>query len=223
VDVLVSEWLGSFAFFESMVEAVIVARDRLLKEDGVMLPASVSLWCAPLLWQDPQEAFWNARPEGFDFGPMVAAVRCARTQRPIHNCAVPASALLAEEQLVAQFDMARLAVADLERIGSPEMEFRPAGERVSGIVLWFDAGFEPFAPPLSTSPKQPPTHWSQEVLLLTEELSVPRDAMLRVRLTIVRNSYWRRHYALHLEGEVRRGEQTLDSFSKIFPHHRFPP
>jgi len=84
VDVIVSEWLGSFAFFESMVESVIVARgkklllslcfvlmtgpqDRLLKEQGTMLPSRVTLFGAPVFLADPHDAsFWSS-VEGFDF------------------------------------------------------------------------------------------------------------------------------------------------------------
>ncbi len=222
VDVLVSEWMGSFAFFESMVEAVLSARDRLLAEGGVMLPASVALLGAPILWSDPHEAFWSSSLEGFDYSHVAAAVREQRRARPIHGQDVDAAALKAEEQLVAQFDMLRMTADDLERIESPDMVFRGV-DRFNGVVVWFDVGFSHFAEPLSTSPKLPPTHWAQEALLLDREMEVPPDGELRVRLTIERNSYWRRHYSLRLSGQVCRGDnETVASFDKLFPHHRFP-
>ena len=40
VDVIVSEWMGYFLLRESMVQSVLFARDRWLKTDGHMYPAS---------------------------------------------------------------------------------------------------------------------------------------------------------------------------------------
>jgi len=38
VDIIVSEWMGYFLLFESMLDTVLVARDRFLVPDGLMLP-----------------------------------------------------------------------------------------------------------------------------------------------------------------------------------------
>lgn len=40
VDVIVSEWMGYFLLRESMVQSVLLARDRWLKPDGRMYPAT---------------------------------------------------------------------------------------------------------------------------------------------------------------------------------------
>lgn len=39
VDVIISEWMGYALLYESMLDSVLVARDRFLKLDGVMAPA----------------------------------------------------------------------------------------------------------------------------------------------------------------------------------------
>ena len=38
VDVIVSEWMGYFLLFESMLDSVLYARDRWLQTDGLLLP-----------------------------------------------------------------------------------------------------------------------------------------------------------------------------------------
>lgn len=43
VDVIVSEWMGYFLFYESMLDTVLYARDKWLKEDGIILPDRASL------------------------------------------------------------------------------------------------------------------------------------------------------------------------------------
>ena len=43
VDVIVSEWMGYFLIYESMLDTVIYARDKWLKKGGIMLPDHASL------------------------------------------------------------------------------------------------------------------------------------------------------------------------------------
>ncbi|XP_014294351.1 protein arginine N-methyltransferase 1 isoform X2 [Halyomorpha halys] len=45
-DIIISEWMGYFLLYERMLESIIIARDRFLKEDGLLLPSSCYLWVA---------------------------------------------------------------------------------------------------------------------------------------------------------------------------------
>ena len=50
VDVIVSEWMGYMLIRESMLDSVLVARDRYLKKDtGIMLPSHASVLIAPII------------------------------------------------------------------------------------------------------------------------------------------------------------------------------
>ena len=40
VDIIVSEWMGFHLLHESMLDSVLFARDKFLKEGGLMLPES---------------------------------------------------------------------------------------------------------------------------------------------------------------------------------------
>merc|ERR1719410_3237141 len=48
VDVIVSEWMGYMLLRESMLDSVLVARDRYLKPGGAMFPSHTTLFLAPL-------------------------------------------------------------------------------------------------------------------------------------------------------------------------------
>ena len=48
VDVIVSEWMGYFLLRESMMDSVLVARDRFMKPGGALFPSSASIYLAPL-------------------------------------------------------------------------------------------------------------------------------------------------------------------------------
>jgi hypothetical protein len=37
VDIIISEWMGYFLLFESMLDSVLFARDKYLKPDGVYI------------------------------------------------------------------------------------------------------------------------------------------------------------------------------------------
>uniref|UniRef100_A0A7S4PVY9 type I protein arginine methyltransferase n=1 Tax=Alexandrium monilatum TaxID=311494 RepID=A0A7S4PVY9_9DINO len=47
VDVIVSEWMGYFLLRESMLDSVLVARDKFLKPGGAMFPSHCALYLAP--------------------------------------------------------------------------------------------------------------------------------------------------------------------------------
>lgn len=47
-DAIVSEWMGFCLLYESMLDSVIDARDRLLKPDGLMFPERARLFIAGL-------------------------------------------------------------------------------------------------------------------------------------------------------------------------------
>ena len=43
VDIIISEWMGYFLFYESMLDTVLFARDKWLREGGMMFPDKASL------------------------------------------------------------------------------------------------------------------------------------------------------------------------------------
>ena len=43
VDIIISEWMGYFLLYESMLDTVIYARDKWLVEGGIMMPDTATL------------------------------------------------------------------------------------------------------------------------------------------------------------------------------------
>ncbi|WWD20249.1 hypothetical protein CI109_104725 [Kwoniella shandongensis] len=72
VDVIVSEWMGYMLLYESMLDSVLVARDRFLAPTGLMAPSQTRLVLSAITgereWRDRVE-FWNS-PYGFDLSTM---------------------------------------------------------------------------------------------------------------------------------------------------------
>jgi len=48
VDIIISEWMGYFLLYESMLDTVLWARDKYLKPDGKMLPDRAKIFLAAI-------------------------------------------------------------------------------------------------------------------------------------------------------------------------------
>lgn len=62
VDIIISEWMGYFLLFESMLDTILDARDKYLKPDGLLLPDHVCLKVAALediRYQKQKYGFWD--------------------------------------------------------------------------------------------------------------------------------------------------------------------
>ncbi len=54
-DIIISEWMGYFLLYESMLDTVLLARDKYLKKDGLIFPDNASLYIAAIEDQDYKE------------------------------------------------------------------------------------------------------------------------------------------------------------------------
>jgi hypothetical protein len=62
VDVIVSEWMGYFLLFESMLDTVLWARDHYLRPSGLLLPNACNIQLSLLADADLHAAhcgYWN--------------------------------------------------------------------------------------------------------------------------------------------------------------------
>src|SRR5262245_41587670 len=46
VDIIISEWMGYFLLYESMLDTVLYARDKYLKKDGLIFPDKATIFLA---------------------------------------------------------------------------------------------------------------------------------------------------------------------------------
>ncbi|XP_072321700.1 protein arginine N-methyltransferase 3 [Eucyclogobius newberryi] len=101
VDIIISEWMGYFLLFESMLDSVLYARDLYLADGGSVFPDLCSLSLAAL--SDPQlhqehVAFWES-VYGFDMSVMKKTVvpeAAVEVVRP--------DALISEPAVIKMFD-----------------------------------------------------------------------------------------------------------------------
>jgi protein arginine N-methyltransferase 1 len=51
-DIIISEWMGYFLLYESMLDTVLLARDKYLKPDGLLFPDQANIFIAAIEDED---------------------------------------------------------------------------------------------------------------------------------------------------------------------------
>lgn len=65
-DIIISEWMGYFLLYESMLDTVLLARDKYLKPGGLIFPDVATLYLAAIEDSDYKEEKINCEPYSFD-------------------------------------------------------------------------------------------------------------------------------------------------------------
>ncbi|XP_033095455.1 protein arginine N-methyltransferase 6-like [Anneissia japonica] len=86
VDVIVSEWMGYFLLYESMLNSVVYTREHWLKEGGIMLPSIASIYMAPVTDEetlDETTSLWEKTKKvyGVDMSCLVPYARKLLTRK----------------------------------------------------------------------------------------------------------------------------------------------
>merc|ERR1740139_1895433 len=187
VDIIISEWMGYFLLYESMLDTVLIARDKWLTRGGLLFPDKASLFLVAIEDADYKREkmdFWD-NVYGFD----MSCVKRLAMQEPVVDVC-DAEQICTSASCVLSIDLATVSLEDLA----------------------FSACHKPVM--LSTSPRAPYTHWKQTVLYLDEVLVVNAGESLEGEIRVCRNEKNPRdvdiHLQLALDGEHGSYEVTQD-------------
>lgn len=64
-DIIISEWMGYFLLYESMLDTVLLARDKYLKPGGLIFPDVATLYLAAIEDSDYKEEKINCKLPSF--------------------------------------------------------------------------------------------------------------------------------------------------------------
>jgi len=176
VDLLVSEWMGHFLFYEAMLAPLLRIRDRFLADGGVMVPGKVSLHaglvCDEYFHEDL--TYFRQRPYDIDFSD-IADVPLRQIE---HENLLPNQIL---ESVVP------LGTLDLYTLETPPNELVgrviPSREAtIYALCGWFEADLTPSVV-LGTGPDDRLTHWNQILFPLTEPFTVSPDREVTVHIS----------------------------------------
>ncbi|OZJ06784.1 hypothetical protein BZG36_00407 [Bifiguratus adelaidae] len=171
VDIIVSEWMGYFLLYESMLDTVIVARDRYLKkEGGLIFPDCATMYLAAIEDEDYKAekfGYWD-NVYGFNYSSLKNVVM----KEPLVDY-VEAKAVVTSPFALKTLDLYTVTKADL----AFEVPFKMKAARddfVHAFVSWFDICFLrcPRTVRFSTGPHAKRTHWKQTVFYIDETLAI---------------------------------------------------
>ena len=171
VDIIISEWMGYFLLRESMLDSVIVARNKFLKpKTGLMLPSHATMYLAPIYDEDERRISnqdynaamgeWSQFADttkstyGVDMG--VLSDNYEREQKEYFLLSsrwaeLRDDAVMATPAAVKYLDMATCTLADSKGImaGDEGTTFdfdidskNGNAKTVSGFAGWFDTDFK---------------------------------------------------------------------------------
>lgn len=144
VDVIVSEWMGFFGLHESMLNSVITARDRWLKEGGVILPSKcdikVSLGSCPELWKS-QIGWISSEVEGVDFSCLESHLSSAVRSQPVIETLQSHECTFATTALIKSLNLYTITHHDLSALHADITISCQHNAVAHAFVMWFDVTF----------------------------------------------------------------------------------
>ncbi|XP_068620050.1 uncharacterized protein Art8 [Battus philenor] len=200
VDVIVSEWMGFYLLHEGMLDSVLLARDKFLKEDGLIFPESATIYVAPCSVPSLYQRWNNFK--GVTMSTFGNLLRKGKSSMP-EIMQIQPEDLLGSEVALCWINLKEDKISDLESFSIQHVEGVNKKGRYQGLCVWFDCNFpeltkdcEPIV--LSTSPHSPVTHWKQTVILLPNEQEVDYGEPLAFQLDMARDQINKRRYNLQL-------------------------
>lgn len=197
VDVLVSEWMGYALLFESMLDSVLIARDKFLKPGGAILPDIANIYVAGAGFGATGLDFWDD-VYGFDMSWIAEKLQESASKEAMVRVVDPKHIVTEKAHLIS-LDLVSMDAQDQDFSSTFTLfpsKNRSTCQQLHSLVLWFDVSFsEQFcasAPQLlPTSPWDVPTHWAQTVLPLRTPVEMApsgRAVKVRGRVSMARRS-----------------------------------
>jgi len=180
VDLITSEWMGSYGVEENFLPAVLLARDRWLRPGGGMIPAQVTVYLAPSDFncQREQHSFFHGDPYGLNLRGLLDHA----PERRLFMHAVEPTDLLAAPKPIWQVDALGHSTSEAISGFDGELEFRmERNGEVHCFAAWFSADMAPGVV-LDNAPGHPRTHWGRALFPVRPALPAQLGQLVTFRL-----------------------------------------
>ncbi|GAA94110.1 uncharacterized protein L969DRAFT_16328 [Mixia osmundae IAM 14324] len=186
VDIIISEWMGYFLLYESMLDTVLLARDKYLAPGGMLFPDRAKLYMAGIEDADYKEekiGFWDD-VYGFDY----SCIKEIALKEPLVDT-VDLRAVVTRPCLVRDFDLLKVTKEELTFVAPFELTCTRR-DYVHALLAWFDVAFEASHKPISfsTGPHAKYTHWKQTVFYLGDAVTVDEDDVIKGSIDVKPNA-----------------------------------
>jgi len=185
-DIIISEWMGYFLLYESMLDTVLLARDKYLKPGGLIFPDTASMYIAAIEDQDYKEEkinFWD-NVYGFDY----SIIKDIALREPLVDT-VELKAVVTNPCKIKHIDLLTAKKEDLTFETTFELT-ATRNDYIHAFLAWFDVSFECTHKKVqfSTGPHAKYTHWKQTVFYTPNTLTISDGEKIKGRLTCAPNA-----------------------------------
>lgn len=223
VDIIISEWMGYFLLYESMLDTVLVARDMYLKEGGLIFPDKASIHLALIedeeyknekieFWEDPMQLY------GFDYSPFKKIAM----SEPLVDVVDNGSVVTSHYELI-EFDLNTVKIEDLAFVRNFKVK-ATRDDAVHAILSWFDIDFpsdkEENIVSFSTGAHATYTHWKQTVFYLPRVLDIKKGEEISGTLACRPNEFNNRELDIEIDWDFKASGET-DSRKNKGKHNYF--
>ncbi|KTW30325.1 hypothetical protein T552_00798 [Pneumocystis carinii B80] len=214
VDIIVSEWMGYFLFYESMLETVLLARDLYLKEGGLMFPSKASMFIAGIEdaeYKEEKIGFWN-NVYGFNFTP----IQKLAMKEPLVDT-VELRAVVTDPYHLLTLDLYTTKKEDLSFTKKWELKARKK-DYIHAIIAWFDIEFHSSGKPVrfSTGPHARYTHWKQTIFYLNHTIDIDEGQTIQGAITSLQNEKNYRDLDIVIEYTFQNSETLIHDTCSYF-------
>lgn len=196
VDVIISEWMGYFLLYESMVDSVIFARDKWMVPGGTLMPDKARMFIAGI----EDEAYLKQKIGFWDdvYGFKMSCIKEKALLEPLVDV-VPPAQVCSTSCTFKEFDFNTATVEDLEFAADFEIQWSHK-DTCHALTAWFDVEFSKCHMPvgLNTSPFTDYTHWKQTVFYFDTPLRTERDQTLTGTIDVRKHRKNHRDLKVHL-------------------------
>uniref|UniRef100_A0A8C7CLM6 type I protein arginine methyltransferase n=1 Tax=Oncorhynchus kisutch TaxID=8019 RepID=A0A8C7CLM6_ONCKI len=172
VDIIISEWMGYFLLFESMLDSVLYARDLYLAEGGSVYPDRCTISLAAVGDTEKHQdriAFWDDV-----YGFKMACMKRAVVPEAVVQVLKP-DTLISQPAVIQGIDCNAVSLSELEFASDFCLKITDSTDCTVSRVMF------------STGPQVTKTHWKQTVFLLENPIPVQAGEELHGRITVRKN------------------------------------
>jgi protein arginine N-methyltransferase 1 len=210
-DIIISEWMGYFLLYESMLDTVLLARDKYLKPDGILFPDKATIYLAAIEDQDYKEEKINYWDDvyGFDY----SCIKDIALKEPLVDC-VELRAVATQPCAIRHIDIKTVTKEELSFKVPFELK-ATRNDYVHAFLGWFDIAFSKCHKPIqfSTGPHAKYTHWKQTVFYTPETITVSENETIKGTLSCAPNSRNNRDLDIVIDWEVEGNEPSKGSMT----------
>jgi len=182
VDIIISEWMGYFLLYESMLDCVLFARDKWLNPDGYILPDKATIYLTGIedgSYKKQKLNFWDDI-----YGIDMSIVKPAALCEPLIDVCEK-GAINSSHCKILEIDIYTVKKEDLDFSSAYEFTFF-RNDTFHGLMSWFDIYFDklPNKVEFSTGPYQKNTHWKQVVFYTDHDLFVDKGEIIKGSIAV---------------------------------------